>query len=233
MPLWAPDSQSLTFVRSTVAPETGGTDLMTIDRVGGEPRLRYTVSSDTGLAIFTPMLGLAGGGVLFTVWMPNVDDPANGIWLLDSGSTARQVLTGTQDAPYPSPVLTDLGESANGVVVSGYSAWLTSQTGIDGGGAFLLDPISGTVTAVTNPLDGGISGFPPSFGPDGVSTLTLDRTAGDAHLVIQSETGTTDLGPFTPSARALSRGIDWAANNAILLVDGGGNATLVTVSPTG
>ena len=204
---------------------------MTIDRAGGEPRPRYTVSSDTGLAISSPMIGLAGGGVLFTVWMPNVDDPASGIWLLDSGSTARQVLASGQDAPYPFPVLTDLSESADGILVSGYSAWLNSQSGIDGGAAFLLDPISGTVTAVANPDDGGSFGFPPSFGPDGVSTLTLDRPADDAHLVIQSDGGTTDLGPFLPSARALSRGIDWAANNAILLVDAGGNATLVTVSP--
>ena len=73
--------------------------------------------------------------------------------MLDAQCTARQVLPGTDDDAFPDPVITDVLESPDGIVVSGYSGMMFALEGI-AGSAFLLDLATGTATPVTHP-DGG------------------------------------------------------------------------------
>ena len=53
------------------------------------------------------------------------------------------------------------------------------------------------------------------------------------HLVIRTERSQVDAGAFAATGQAFDRGIDWAANDTILIVDDEMQATLLAVGRGG
>ena len=92
---------------------------------------------------------------------------------------------------------------------------------------------TGTAAAVEYPDGLADAVSPPSFAPDGTSTIGLEWKGDVAHLVIRNGTSAADLGAFDAVAQAFDRGIEWSATNTILVVDVDGNGTVLTVTQTG
>lgn len=233
-PAWTPDGQSLVFVRTDWLAEQPTTELMTIAREGSEPELLHTVRDDFPFAISSPVFPLADGAVLYSVFVNEFEDPGNGLWRLDptGDGDAEQLVPGAEGERFPIPAITDVREDGAGTVISGYSRVLANDILGDEPIAFELDLASGTVTPSGPSGEPGTYQTPFTYAPDGTSRIAIESRQTERHPVITDADGVKlDLGVHHGGQFANSRGIDWAANNTILLVGAAGEpATLLTVA---
>jgi len=204
LPAWSADSQWLTFARSNFAAPEQGPDLMTIDRKGGEPERRFTVSDELGLAIGTPMFSLRDGSLLYAVTSGNLDHPDNGMWHLDASGEARQILPGLPTDAFPHPAIFDVVETESGIRISGASIRPNS----------LFDPTSFV-------LDLGSGELTPYHFAHAVVLLGPEA----------SVTALPEPEEFAPDSFDLRRAPDWAANNTILVSGFSPGGYLITVEP--
>lgn len=225
MPAWSADSHSLTFARTAWGGEQRTTELMTIDRGGGEPEFRHTVSKDLPLAIFTPMYSLSDGSVLYAALPPALDHPDTGWWLLTAAGDAEQVLSGSVIEEYPMPAIADVVEHDGGILVSGFSIAALGQFSLETPIAFTLDLESRDVTALEFPGEPPMTPGPAAISPDGTTTIAVLLGAGDADTIVitAGERETVTLGPRRESAvgnEVVHRGPDWAANDTVFIPGG-------------
>lgn len=228
-PAWTPASQALVFARTDrLAPDRQPTDLMTIPRSGGEPAFLHAAHPALPLSVNTPIFVLADGTVLYTVASYEIGDDTNGVWRLDPDGEATQVMTAGPTDPFPVPTLVDVRESAAGTVATGFSR---NPPDIFGPFAFTLDVDTGELTPAAFDPATGTQPIAVTFEPDGTSALALVLVAGAPHLVVTNPDGSTaDLGEVEPGPWSLDRGIDWAANDTLLVPHHEGGGTLLTVA---
>jgi hypothetical protein len=234
MPAWTPDSESLVFVRSvwstTDDDETIPTDLMSIARAGGEPTEVALVRDDFPWAVFFPIFVLDDGSLLYSVSVNDLSDRGNGIWLMDPAGESTQLLGGADSDTYPGVAIVDVRESGDGLLISGYSAYLAGRYGVEANPSFLLDTATGTLTPLGRDADTTRPATPVRFSPDETATVGVEWRADEPHLIVRDETGASDLGAIEPSHGMLSRGYDWATSNVILVPHLSGGGILLTVA---
>ncbi len=203
---------------------------MTIAREGGDPESLHTVRDDYPWAVGSPMLALSDGSILYTEWVGDSEDPGNGIWLLDADGVATQLAPGAAGEQFPAAALTDVRETGSGVLASGYSRQLGAEMLVVGPISFELDVTTGKVEPVS--VEDEVSGYmsPFSYSPDGGSAVSLEVSDDELRVVITGADGEVlDLGEFEGGRQINSRGLDWAANDTILIPDFAHGGTLVSV----
>jgi hypothetical protein len=96
MPLWSPDGQEIYFARSTMG-DTKATDLYAVASEGGEPR-KVLALGQTPFAIYGTMYWSQDGTTLyFSRYLPQRDDPTNGIWRYDTDNRSLEQLLGPEE----------------------------------------------------------------------------------------------------------------------------------------
>ncbi len=232
-PAWTPDGKSLVFARTEWLADQPTTELMTIDRAGGEPEALHTVRDDYPLAVASPVFPLADGSILYSVFVNRTDDPGNGIWRLDPDGEANRLLPGALDERFPLPAITDVRDGEAGAVVSGYSRGLANTMPIMEPMAFEIDLDTGDLTPSVIERDVGSYQMPFAYAPDGASRIAIESRRTEHHLVITGpdggRTSTTDLGIHQGGRYTNSRGLDWAANDTILVPEFIAGGLLLTV----
>jgi Tol biopolymer transport system component len=220
-PAWTPDSQTIVFARLEWGSSGAATGIYSISRTGGEPQFIHQPEADEAWTITFPMHVLSDGSILYPVTAAGSGD-FNGLWLLPPGGEPRQVMPGTRDDEFPSPIIVDVHEDPAGTVISGTSLGLANSGDFSQPIAFQLDLGSGAVT----PSAARTS--PATFAPDGTAFLQEEQLGA---LVIIAEDARSELGMIGLSRYATLRGIDWASNNTLLILQGVDGATLISVSP--
>jgi hypothetical protein len=236
MPAWRPDASSLVFARTVWGIGAVSTELMEIDRAGGEPSRLHVVSTDAPLAIVTPMFPMADGALLYSALPPDRDDPVTGIWRLDASGEADQVVPGTTADAFPRPVIADALELDGTSRIAGFSAHAMGTFAFDAPIAFTLD----LGTSALTPLAGepGLVPGPATFAPDGSATLAV--LMGVRDQVVIAGDGDTQVVVLDPAGLERTGGItfflapSWAASGTVLVPPGlASMAFLLTLAPAG
>lgn len=246
-PAWSPDGEVLVFVRTNIA--TSGTWLMTIPVAGGDPRELDGTLVGIAFGMSSPISWREDGALIYSVYGPDPDSPDNGIWRWEDGK-AEQLMSGGEASDYPGArlsAITDddayaIGSSPvlraqNGVTYSGDSLYFALELGtgrVEPADALLLEDLADQ----KQPFATFVS-YPPRISPDGSAIVyaVSDLALGAVRVVVLAlneggspqviyEIATLDL-----VEGAFGRGLDWAANNTILVPARDGSVTLVSVEP--
>lgn len=238
MPAWTADSQTLIFSRGIwPIPDTAESTVASVARTGGDVT---TLATHRGVpfAIFTPLKVLASGTVMYTIAASDLDEPANGIWQFDPDGTKTQLISGTRDDDFPSPVVTDAWEGDGELRIAALSPILAGQFSTTQPWAFTWSSVTDTIEPLTTPADDpGRHAFAGTLSPDGGTLLTLLTGAqGPALQLTGPANSITDLPevdePMSGGPRPTYLAPDWANPTTILVQRTvGDTAYLVTVEP--
>lgn len=224
-PTWAADGASIYFGRMMLPGEGTQPTIMSIDRSGGEPDLVATLETGGPWGVNFSMVALPDGTLVYAVSTGIPDNPAEGIWVLEPGTEPVHLLSGTVDDDFPFPRVVDAAETAEGIVISGYSDPLSIQRDADRPATFLIHLESGEITP------GELQASPVVFSPNGDASIHAEIVGNPAHYILTTADTRSDLGELDRSRYEFNRGIDWAANNTLLIVQGKSNGTVVTIAP--
>jgi len=220
VPAWSPDSQSLIFARTRWDPEgRRGTAMVRIERAGGETDTLFSVDVNLPFAVYFPIQWLEGDRLLYTLLLPDNDDERNGLYLSDlDGSDDRLLVPGDSASEVPGPWVTDV--APDGASATLYSYLEFGQFGAEAGVFHLVDIESGEITSIeTGEEPETRIGLPPSLSPDGETLLFTVSTRGERLLAVQ-DVATGDLAILGDDVEFTGvgfRGLDWAANDTVLI----------------
>ena len=222
VPTWSPDSQRIAFARSYTSDELSSTNIMQIDRSGGEPVEIIQLDVEQPLAVWMPMHWLPDGTLLYTQLSHDLDDPRNGVWKIgiDDGSSPLQVVPGDSISDVPGPMVVDVDAGQGSAIV--YSYMLAGQFGFDTEQTlfWMVDLESGDMQPLVS--GGGASDamvIAAGFSPDGGAVMLVTMVGRDSVLklmdpatgeVTQLEHDSSDT-IFVPGA------VQWAENDMVLI----------------
>lgn len=238
-PAWTPDSQFITYSRSTwVEGERRGNDLAQIAATGGEADTLTTVSVDTpGVVYYGTGWSPDGETFYYSVNDFRAEDPENGIWAYDL-KTGETTLFAAADEDDLGP-LALLRISPAGDTMLGWYPEAFGQFAVSEPLLRLIDAPTGAISPVELPGDLG-DGLPglvtASFSPDGTALLLLtpseeawqlwvtDLVTGE-HTLIVEELEDAIIEPFlTPT---------WGANGNAMVGRGTGAGYLIPIAGIG
>jgi dipeptidyl aminopeptidase/acylaminoacyl peptidase len=237
-PAWSPDSEFITFSRTTFANgERAGNDIVTIPSAGGEPEVLLNVSPEEIGVAFFPMRWSPDGSALYYVLTPvQRSDPSTGIYRFDAATgTSEQLLGFSPD--FGAPAITEISPAGDKILVFYPTAAVTL-------GAF--DPIFWLFDLETLELEplnppGEAEDEPgfvaaAAFSPDGESLLIGTRRttpnfqlwevaieSGDATQLVESLSAVVSVEPTI--------GPSWTASGRIFVASDIHSGTLLEVPP--
>jgi Tol biopolymer transport system component len=223
-PTWAADGASIYFGRMSLPGEDTQPTIMKVARSGGEPEVVATLEAGSPWGVNYSMVALPDGTLVYAVSTGIPDNPAEGIWVLEPGTEPVQLLSGTVEDDFPFPRVVDAAETAEGILISGYSDPLSVERDADRPATFLIHLESGEITP------GELQASPVVFSPDGDASIHAELVGNRAVYIVTTADTRSDLGELARSRYEFSRGVDWAANNTLLLVQGISDATIVTIA---
>ncbi|MDQ4099128.1 MAG: hypothetical protein M3121_01350, partial [Chloroflexota bacterium] len=175
-------------------------------------------------AVFFPIQWLEGDRLLYSVFLPELDNARNGLYIAGvDASEARQVLPGDSAAEVPAPWVTDV--SSDGRVATVYSRARQGRFTAEEDVYFLLDLERGELTQITTGAEPEIRvQLPPTLSPDGETLLFTVFGTGETLLVVQDiASGAQSIlagGIELRGNTVASRGFDWAENDTVLIPAG-------------
>lgn len=245
MPTWSLDGTELTFGRTDWTADILTTTLMTIPAAGGEPVELLTIDADGPAQVISPMRRLDDGSLLYTVWMPDLDEPANGLWRYEPGEDPVQLVKGTESDDYPVPVATDVYEADGRTIVLGFSPLLGAQytrdpdrsigfaLDLETGATVPLEEVVSIDNADAGPGEETVIFAPARISPDRSAMVLGVNQGGQGTLAIAStEPGeapvSIDVQPRFQPFWAF-QGYTWASNDTILVPLAEGPVVLLTL----
>jgi dipeptidyl aminopeptidase/acylaminoacyl peptidase len=223
VPVWTADGSALLFARTD--SKRADTVLYRIAATGGAPERVAPLASGVFALWYRPAV-LPGGDLLYSVGLPDRDDPQNGIWRMKAdGSEPRQLLAPHLDER-GIPVVVGAGA---GRALLLYPALLGNLVRNQSAYA-ILDLNSGAETPLKQPRPTESDPLGPFFAPtaatlspDGSKVLYVYRSTADGRAVLAvSDAGAEeehilkefeDRGIIGDSPIGL--GLNWASNNLI------------------
>ena len=238
MPVWTPDSAAIVFARSIWDSEAESvpTAIVRVGRDGGEAETLMSVDARP-FSIFTPMMALDDGSILYTFAFADVDDPMNGLWKLDPDGTTTQLMAGTGNDPFPTPILLDAGLVDDELSILGVSGALLG-TG-NSSQPWLFQWTSSTGEAEPVETDETLRPLSATWSPDGGTMLVIGRQlAGESGVAVETIGPAAELTVLPEGAGGTGRGPRWAiptwsATNTVLIPAIGSPPYLLTVEPVG
>ncbi len=237
-PAWSPDSESITFSRTTfVDGERAGNDIVTIPAAGGEPQVLLNVSPEEIGVAFFPMRWSPDGSALYYVLTPvQRSDPSTGIYRFDAATgTSEQLLGFSRDVG--APAITEISPAGDKILVFYPTAAVTL-------GAFepifwLLDLETLEIEPLQPPGETeNDPGFvaAAAFSPEGASLLIGTRRSTPDFQLWEM---TIDSGEATQLVEGLSGvisveptiGPSWTASGLIFVASDIHSGTLLEVPP--
>jgi Tol biopolymer transport system component len=231
MPGWSPDGQTLIFARSM---RSGGTALYKISADGGTPQKVLDIAGGGMIAVWYGPHWLNTGKIVFTIFRAKIDDPDNGVWIVDSnGHNARQLVKVT-DKQMGLPILRDVSAKGDRALVF-YSGALQYATHTNVSYLALLDLTSGQ-TVPLQPAAEFLNVANATFSPDGSKIIYVYRNADNQTQVLVRDvqsgidnnllTQSTQLGTTTDFT---VQGLDWTNSDTVYAAAAPGAGTLLTL----
>jgi hypothetical protein len=228
-PVWAPDSNSLAFLRGEFGPEHGSTRIMRLDPATGDIEPFFTVSGTELLTVYSPMFFQPDGSLLISVQPMELSSAQHGIWRIDAdGSRIDRVLAGGEKADFTLPRMTDIADDGSAVTLVSMGGLMQGPG--DRSPYAVLDLTTGNLVRVPDPDAGStVSRLrgPVSFIGDGDEVMYLTPDESSVALTIGQEDPVTLDGRF--AAGRAERGLDWAENGTVLIPGPEGSAVLLTL----
>lgn len=231
MPGWSPDGQTLIFARSM---RSGDTALYKMSADGGTPQKVLDIAGGGMIAVWYGPHWLNNGKIVYTIFHAKIDDPDNGVWLVDSnGQNARQLVKVT-DKQTGLPILRDVSAKGDRALVFYSGALQYAAPNVSY--LALLDLTSGQ-TVPLKPAAEFLSVANAAFSPDGSKINYVYRSADKQTQVMVRDvqngtdnsllTQSTLLGTTTDST---VQGLDWANNDTVYAAAAPGSGILFTLS---
>jgi Tol biopolymer transport system component len=235
-PTWAPDGQTIAFAR-TVGDDWAKGGIFLIDADGGEPEQIAPLPAPGAFAVFPELRWSADGRFLaYSLLLPDRDDPANGVWVVEAdGTNQRQVLT---DADLVRPLLVEL--SARGTAFVASAAYLEDPQTHTGPRFAAVELASGAVQsldALPPPLWGEPLLPMLTFSPDGGRLLFITiAPSRERRLLVYDldrEETQTVLGPIDSwYGGSVPTGMVWGRNDVVFVPGPRGSAILLRLAGT-
>lgn len=166
-PAWTPDSQFITFSRTSFVGSEGlGNTVAQVPATGGEVETLATVSAEEpGVFYFGGGWSPDGASFYYSVSHTDSDDPDNGIWVYDSATGETHQLAASDPELGP---LALLEVSPAGDRLLGWYPLAAGQFGMSQEGLLtLVDATSGVLAPVPDPSGDGDASWVATFSPDG------------------------------------------------------------------
>jgi hypothetical protein len=223
VPAWTADGSALLFARTD--SNRADTVLYRIAAAGGTPE-RVAPLATGVFALWHRPTVLPGGDLLYSVGLPDRDDPQNGVWRMKADGSQPRQLSASHLDERGIPVV--VGAGADRALLL-YPAVLGSFVRNQSAYA-ILDLNSGAETPLKQPAptaDNPLGPFfPPTaatLSPDGSKVLYVYRSTADDRVVLAvSEAGSEDehiLKVFEDGGiigdTPIGLGLNWGANNLI------------------
>lgn len=170
-PAWTPDSQEITFSRSTfTGNEAQGNTVAQVSVTGGEVETLATISAtEIGVYYYRAAWSPDGASFYYTVNYPDPDSADNGIWVHDKASGETRLLATSDDAELGPLVLKEVSPAGDRLLAF-YPAALMQMGYVNRSVLRFVDPETGTLSPVPDPapeseIFGGT--WIATFSPDG------------------------------------------------------------------
>lgn len=231
---WSVDSRSLTFSRAAWGPESTTNTLMTIARTGGKPEVRHVIRQHPDAMINEPMFSLRDGSLVYSMWVPGVEDQVTGWWYLSAEGEERQLLSSREAEGFPAPSIVDVVEVNGTTTISGLSLYKLRREP-EGPVGFTFDLETEAITPLELPGDGSFVLQPAGFSPDGSTAIAPAWGNGEFAVAFQGARSDVILIGDMPELEFRNiihfRAPDWATNNTILIAGYSPYPLLLTVEP--
>ncbi len=166
-PTWTPDSQFITFSRTTfLGKESQGNTIAQVSAAGGEVETLANVSAEEpGVFYFGGGWSPDGATFYYSVSYVESDNPDNGIWVYDPSTGDTHMLAASDPELGP---LALLDVSPAGDRLLGWYPLAAGQFGLSKVGLLtFVDPASGALSPVPDPSGNNDAGSFGAFSPDG------------------------------------------------------------------
>jgi len=216
-PAYSPDGKNLIFAR-TEGRDRRTTSIYRLQN-NGAPQKLITVDAEYPLSLFWKMFWSEDGRKIFyTLARPKLDDPENGVWIVDSDGRNPQHLLGVSQT-LGVPILLAVTPKADKALILYIENWIPSRNSLS-----LLDINTGTSEAVilAKPQSGEtLSPIAATFSPDGSKILYIYNSSnGKQQVAVRDVSGDQETilfspeKPFgTPDAGPME--LDWAGDDTI------------------
>jgi Tol biopolymer transport system component len=225
-PAWTPDSQFITFSRSSfLGGDSRGNTVAQVPAAGGEVETLATVSTtEIGIFYYRAAWSPDGASFYYSVDFPDTDNPDNGIWVLDKATGETRLLAKSDDAELGPLTLREVSPAGDRLLAF-YPTAMLSMGYVNRSVLRFVDPATGALSPVPDPapeseIFGGT--WIATFSPDGqyllqavgISAESRDFWAtnlatGEATMVA------SDLEAAVPIEYAL--GPVWASNGLVFV----------------
>jgi Tol biopolymer transport system component len=239
-PAFSPDGTMVAFSRSLVVDgERGGNEISVVPVAGGEPRRVVLIDEEAfGSAYFGIRWAPNGSQIYYSVHHPEVDDPRNGIWVVEATGRGPRLVIGSTDPEAGAPGV--LQVSAGNDRLLAFYPLLAARYGVSREVYALVDPITGASEAIEPP---GKPERPAEFvtltgfSPDGSGLLEVIRNSDPDNQVFVRDLATNAVTPLVPdglpAAGPITYGLTptWAANGTAFITGGAAlsRGTLLTI----
>jgi Tol biopolymer transport system component len=167
-PSWTPDSQFITFSRTTFAGNAShGNTLAQIPASGGEVETLATVSpEEMGVVYYRGGWSPDGATFYYNVSHADVDDPDNGIWVYEAVTGETRKLAQGNDPDLGPLAVREV--SPAGDLLLGWYPLAAGQFGMSTAGLLtFVDPVTGALSPVPDPSGNADTSWVATFSPDG------------------------------------------------------------------
>lgn len=175
VPAWSPDGEEIAFARSPWDGEWRGTQLMTVPADGSnEPAELLVVDPEMPFAVYFGMAYAPDGETLYyTIGLPDLAAPDNGVWRLSLGDGTTEKLAGRAGPERGYPTVQEVSPLGDQILT--YDALFASRFGGLGSAYALLDLQNGDIEPLLASEDPGagrtsVDQFTPqraTYSPDG------------------------------------------------------------------
>jgi Tol biopolymer transport system component len=221
-PAWTPDSQFITFSRTTfVGSQSQGNTVAQAPAAGGEVETLATVSAEEpGVFYFGGGWSPDGASFYYSVSHTDSDDPDNGIWVYDPATGGAHQLAASDPDLGPLALLevSPAGDRLLGWYPLAAGTFGMSQEGL----LTLVDAATGALNPLPDPSGNGDASWIATFSPDGqyllhaagIDVNSLDYWVTDLASGQSTEVA-SDLALATPIELGL--GPVWASNGTVFV----------------